>query len=79
MRTPGNQKMGYGNTLTSLCTLVLPISSLSVVHYFVSLCTSGAKDKFQEFVTDGFNSKILPLPVSLIEHVLVSLKLNKIL
>lgn len=67
MRTPGSLKKGYGNSLTSLCTLALPIFFFSV-HYFVSLCTSGAKDKLQEFVTDGFNSKILPLPVSLLEH-----------
>lgn len=68
MMAPASQKKGYGNTLTSLCNLDLPVSFFSVIHYFVPLCTSGAKDKLQEFVSDGFNSKILPLPVSLIDH-----------
>lgn len=52
------------NIIITIPTLVLPISLYFLFNCCISSSTSGALDKLKEFVTNGFNSKILPLPVS---------------
>lgn len=45
-------------------TLFLPIFSCLILIFFKCLSTSHCEEKIKEFVTNGYKSKILPLPVS---------------